>query len=217
MITKFLMGSVGLLCLVGPMAHGAVITENTSFNGATFIATFGSGQSVLTPSGGPWNNILFNFVNAVDSTNGADGTPAAEGTLFVLTQNFAGTPGSLSGATPGFLASTSTIVGGRWSFAPSVTLASNTAYFFFMGNVWSGTTAAGPGNGVKVRVASNINPYAGGNFYFSNPSYASFATNDYAFALLGDQQVPEPTQVLPLGLSLLLLGASRFRHALRRV
>lgn len=111
-------------------------------------STFFSGQSFTTPGTGPWDDITFNFFSS-------GGTPQAVGTLYLLTQPYAGTPAGLSGAVPGFLASTSSIVSNQWVFNPSVMLQSNTQYFAFMD---SQTLING----------SNSDAYSGGSAYLSS-------------------------------------------------
>jgi hypothetical protein len=78
-------------------AHADTITEYTAADGATISARFG--QSLMTPSGGPWHDLTFNFFTDVPPT-----TPTAAGTAFLLTQEYLGTPAALSSSTPGFLA-----------------------------------------------------------------------------------------------------------------
>jgi len=73
------------------------------------------GAVVATPTGQAWNNITFNWIAPGPS-------PAAFGTLFVLTQEYLGTPAALSSATAGFLAASTGISGGMYDFAPGVTL-----------------------------------------------------------------------------------------------
>src|SRR4030088_860863 len=95
-----------------------------SVTSGTGSGTFVPGQSVTTPVGGPFDNIFFNWYNST-------GAPTAAGSLFALTQSYTGTPAALSAATPGFLASTSTINSGVYVFTPGVTLQGNTQYFFY--------------------------------------------------------------------------------------
>src|SRR5262249_28790862 len=107
-----------LAAALAPLSSGAVIAQETSFTNEDNFSNFAMGQSVTTPGGGPWQNIVFNLVNGTGSSQGAAGTPLASGTLFVLTQGLAGlvVPGALSNATPGFLASTPTVTSGTWVF-----------------------------------------------------------------------------------------------------
>ncbi len=81
--------------------------------------------------GGPFDNINFNFVDAVNPT----------GDLFILTQAYAGTPPALSGTTPGFLAESTGVSGGVYQFDPTVTLSGSTQYFFYVDQPFGGGPA----------------------------------------------------------------------------
>jgi hypothetical protein len=74
-------------------------------------------------TGGPFDDIAFNFYR--------NGTPSAQGNLFILTQEYLGTPSGLSTSTQGFLAESTGISGGIYQFAPTVTLSGSTQYFFY--------------------------------------------------------------------------------------
>ena len=89
------------------------------------------GMTFTTPNGGPWNNITFTSYGtpAVGSTPASN--PQAAGTGFLLTQPYFGTPANLSSSTPGYVASTSTIAGGFWTFSPTVVLNPNTQYWAY--------------------------------------------------------------------------------------
>jgi hypothetical protein len=101
-------------------AHAVMITSQTLVSGSQFAYP---GQSLTTPMGGPWNNITFDFLTS-------DATPIA-GALFILTQEYLGTPAALSSSTAGFVAQSTGIVNDEWTFAPSLTLAGNTQYWFY--------------------------------------------------------------------------------------
>jgi hypothetical protein len=144
-------------------------------------------------------------------------TPFALGGLFLLTQKYDGLPSGLSSATPGFIADTTTIVGGVWTFAPGVTLNPSTQYFFYM------NTAI---NGPEV-VYSGGNPYAGGQAFEANsgngPTYGpddSIIPNiDHVFDLTGDPvgSVPEPGMGALLAMVLAsLVGVQTLRRRARK-
>ena len=123
-------------------ASATVITQNTTGTSATILSGFYDGQSVTTPAGGPWNSIGFNFVQCGNpsGTSCLAGTnsPYALGNLYLLTQVYDGLPSGLSSATPGFVAEATTIVGGVWTFASSVTLTPSTQDFFYMDTAFTG-------------------------------------------------------------------------------
>jgi len=173
-----------------------VIQQNTTGAEATVLTGFSDGQSATTPTGGPWNDIGFNFARCLEPSGtsclSTANPPFALGGLYLLTQIYDGTPAGLSTATPGFLARTTTIAGGVWTFDPRVTLNSSTQYFFYMDTAF---------NGPEV-LFSSANPYAGGQYFEANsgngPAYGAddsiLANLDHVFALTGNpvNSVPEP-------------------------
>jgi hypothetical protein len=181
--------------------HADVIVDNvpnplgTSFTPASF------GQSVTTPSGGPWNLITFGFYNAPVPLSSLGAT----GTLFLLDQSYSGTPSALNSLTPGFLASTSSIGSDGWQFAPTLTLQSSTEYFFYM-NSTTGTpllpfmfTGVALSGGQGFRAATTGAAYAG-------------LTSDLPFRLQGTP-VPEPATATSLITGLFALAGVCIRLA----
>jgi hypothetical protein len=148
-------------------ADTIVQSTTTSAN----ISNNAFGQSVLTPSGGPWGSITFNFY---DNSN----NPFAVGSLYLLTQAYGGTPASLSSSTSGYIATGTASGGTSWVFDPSVTLQPSTTYFFYMGST-SGST--------RLEYATP-SAYAGGHFYDAGSAastYSSLSAFDAAFTLSG--------------------------------
>jgi hypothetical protein len=125
------------------------------------------------------------------------------GNLYLLTQVYDGLPSGLSSSTPGFVAEATTISGGVWTFASSVTLNPSTQYFFYMDTAFTGVET----------LYSFADPYPGGQAYGANtgngPTYGAddspLATVDYVFALTGTaapSTVPEPGTLTLAGLAL---------------
>jgi hypothetical protein len=165
----------------------------SSVSNADIIAQFGAGstgsgfaagvgQSVTTPDGGPWENITFNFYNS------ADGTPQAEGNVYLLSAAYTGTPQALSLSTPGFLG-VAAASGSIYTFDPSLTLAPDTQYFFYCD-----TRPGGPGGTTILG-----DGYAGGTFLKSpngSGSFTATASADVAFSLEGVAvATPEPSTI----------------------
>jgi len=175
-----------LLC--SNFAGASVITQNTSENSGTLTESFG--ETFTTPSGGPWNNITFNFFSDIPAV-----TPAAAGTAFLFSQVFTGTPSSLSSAAPGFIASSTGISGGAYVFDPSVQLAANTIYWIFENGV---LTVSG-GNAVGGDIAY-FAPTPSTNFDVAiGPAQATnFAVNG---TVVSTAATPESSSIV-----LLLLG-----------
>src|SRR5215469_4680657 len=85
------------------------------------------GESVTTPDGGPWDTITFNFIAETEGGSPTVVGPFAIGSLYVLSQAYAGLAGDLSSSTPGFFGFTSTINNGVWDFS-GLTLQPDTQY-----------------------------------------------------------------------------------------
>ncbi len=176
-------------------SSAAVIVEN---NAGTTVSLFGGifAQSVTTPTGGPWGNIRFNFVNGADS-------PIASGGLYALSQQYSGRPDALSTSTPGFLGFTNVISGGQWQFS-GLTLNPSTQYFFYMDNFTNDV--------VKFSQTNSYAEGAGFNAVAPTTNYLSIANFDLNLSLQGDVvAVPEPSSVLFVGLAVGGLGLRRWQ------
>jgi hypothetical protein len=100
-----------------------VIVQNTA--GTEINAPEVFGQSFTMPSsGGPWDNITFNFFSNSPAT-----TPFTLGTAFLLNEQYLGMPSNLSTSTPGFLGESTGITGGMYVFSTALTLDPGVKYF----------------------------------------------------------------------------------------
>ena len=171
-----------------PVARADIITQN--LGGGVSESNVLWGQSLVTPAGGPWHDLTFNFFsNEAPSAT----TPTAAGTAFLLSQEYLGTPANLNSSTPGFLAASTGIVAGKYTFAPDVTVQPNKTYWVYEN--------------------SEIPIVSGGNFvsgtvhsYFSN-GVSNFQTEEdfdsNNFRLSGDvvtSTVPAPPAIVLVGL-----------------
>ena len=183
--------------ILAPTASADTIASNGSGGNGTSGNAFG--QSVTTPGGGPWSDIIFNFYTS--SSN-----PYANGSLYLLDHQYLGTPANLSSQTN---LGVGTASGGTWTFDPSVTLQPGSTYWFYMDTA-SGST---------VLSYSASDPYSGGNMYYSTGSstFTNATSLDTVFLLQGTQVVPGPIPGAGL-LSYLVVAigwAAGFRKQLR--
>lgn len=184
-----LLASLIALAVLTPLSPAAVITSFTNAAGSSGNEAFVfSGQSVTTASGGPWNRISFTFLGS-----GAI-TPHALGTLYLLTEIYGGPPQFLPLARQ--LASTSSLDGAYWEFAPSITLQPTTPYFFYSGS--------------EVITSGMADNYPGGSFHFAlSPQgfYTPVSGGDAFFILAGEPIViPEANTFVVLAILLVALG-----------
>lgn len=141
------------------------------------------GQSLTTPSGGSgWDQITFNFYH------NETGASYAIGTLYLLSQAYAGTPQDLSPQTVGYIAS-ATGDGSSYSFAPTIVLEPDTQYFFF--------ADLGLPSGNSTNISSEFGgTFSGGDSYGSANGNSNFTVRpfDIAFSLSGISvsPIPEP-------------------------
>jgi hypothetical protein len=182
-----------------------VVLEQLSQSGGAGTAALG--QSLTTPIGGPWNNLTFNWFDTGGTPNSGVPNPIATGTLFLLNQQYLGTPGALSAATPGYIAQSQNIAIGMYLFSGNVIIQPNTTYFFYTNQ----TVPNNSGDGDVIAGSAYGDIGSGG-------TYVSFNGIDARFRLQGNV-VPEPSGILlaASGLAAGLLGRRRtIRKGLRK-
>jgi hypothetical protein len=156
------------------------------------------GQSVTTPAGGPWNNLTFSWLFF--------GSPTASGLLFLLTEPYTGNLLGLNSATPGFLASTSTIVAGAYVFSPSVTVQLGKQYFFY-----SPIDIALTGSFTRGYPGGNLFDASEGTFV-SKPDFDA----DFLFSgLVITTSAPEPEPLVLILAGLIAIVSSRFARRIQ--
>ena len=194
---------IGCLALPSKSAASTITQFVTPFTGG--ISCCAIGQEIVTPSGGPWTDITFNFFENDDEAD----TPTAGGSLFVLDQEYLGSPGALGASTTGYLAESIGVVSGVWQFASTLVLQPNTHYFFY-------TNAP-----LAVRGQGGAGGDYPGTSYFAFP--VDFVNNplaDLNFNLSGTTvsdpaAVPEPATLFLLSAGLAGSLAARRRRARR--
>ena len=163
-------------------------------------ATFALGQSFTTPAGGPWNNLAFNWFDTGGAPNPGVPNPIAAGTLFLLNQQYLGTPGALSAATAGYVAQSQSIAGGVYIFNSNVAVQPNSVYFAYTNQAVPNNS--GDGNVIAGSAYGDIG--AGGTYALLGGSI------DARFRLQGSV-IPEPSGMLLAvsGVAAGLLGRKR--------
>jgi hypothetical protein len=186
------------LVSAAPAARADIITQDLAGTGNSGPELFFIGQSLVTPAGGPWHDLTFNFFSNVPAT-----TPTAVGTAFLLSQEYLGTPANLSSSTPGYLASSTGIVAGRYVFAPGVTVQPNTTYWVY--------------ENAEISSISGNNTVSAFHDYFSGSATSNFAgfSPSENFRLSGDvvtSAVPAPPAVVLVGLGAGCVVLKRYVH-----
>jgi len=167
------------------------------------------GVNFVTPVGGSWNNLTFNFFSGTVPY-------AGDGTLYLLSSNYTGLPTTAAlSADPALLASTSTLVAGpggsglEWQFASGVTVAANTQYYVFE-DVLLPSTISGlgtGGGGIGFTGSENIYFSSEDDLVFTLLTPGLFINYNFSGTLVGGggTGVPEPTTLLLMAPALLLV------------
>jgi hypothetical protein len=162
-------------------AHADTVSSVTN-GGVTSLSGYW-GETVTTIAGGPWDALALNFY-------ASSGAPEAVGDVYLLSQQYLGTPSNLSSSTPGFIAE-GTASGGFYDFANGVTVLGGTEY-------WVYTDAALILTGDAV---GNEYYYDGGG---ATSAFNAFPGRDINYTLTGSLvTTPEPGTS-----SLLLIGVA---------
>jgi hypothetical protein len=146
---------IGLL--LAAASAGAQTTIALHTNGLASAAAYW-GTPVTVTAAGSYDALTFSFF-----ADAAGVTPTAFGTAFLLSTAYTGTPDALASTTAGFLAQSTGLVGGRYVFAPGVTVTGGTTYYVYAnapGTVWGGGIglfydAAGAGDMAFLRTAGS--------------------------------------------------------------
>jgi hypothetical protein len=185
-----------LACVVN--SAGAAVIQSHNVGGTGGGNTNDPGLSLVTPPGGPWTNITFNWYRT------GTGASYAIGNLYLLSQNYTGTPQDLSSLTTGGYIAHATGDGTVYTFASGITLQANTTYYFFadLGLSTGASTEVGRGPGTDLATVQSYGATAG-NSAFATRSF------DISYSLNGTSpSVPEPTATGPaVGFTLLLCAA----------
>ena len=196
---------MALLFTTGAVDGAVILSEK---DGTSERRNLVPGQSLTTGSGGSWSDITFNFYDAENPANSV-----ANGTLYLLSQEYTGTPANLGTGTSGYISRTSTTQeegsGDEWVFS-GVTLESSTQYWFYATSSQS------------LVVNGNDDASIGGQYYEaanSGQPYSADSTKDANFELEGtaaSEAIPEPGSLLIGGIAAIGMAWGSVRRRRRR-
>jgi PEP-CTERM motif len=184
-------------------SHAFAIVIMQTLGGPNISIAAFNGQSFTTPSsGGPWDDITFNFFSNVPPT-----TPEAAGTAFLLNQEYLGRPSNLSSSTTGFLGESTGITGGMYIFPTSLTMDPGVQYFVYDNSSFSLTCDNVVSGGQEYNSSSASGDFAG----------AGISDNFTLSESVVSAAVPEPSALMVLAAALLSFGLlRRYRKNSRR-
>ncbi|MBV8476617.1 MAG: hypothetical protein JO249_02560 [Acidobacteria bacterium] len=204
---RFIFETVVLVSALSRPAAADIISQFTG--GTVHRQNLYPGQSVTTPSGPGWDDLTFNwFVNS-----GGSPTPAAFGTLFLLSQPYTGTPENLSPSTPGYVDQGSPdSSNSKYIFDVTASIQPNTTYYVYANS---------------FNVIYGAQGVSGATFYTTDSAtvgYTALANVSANYRLSGDPVgpgalSPEPSSAfLEIGgIALLgLVGGRRVRIKIRK-
>lgn len=167
------LAAIAVLFVWAGNARADRLAGYTSGGGTNASAFFG--QSFTATGQGSYSNIVFEFLNETTQSSFANGT------AYLLTLAYSGSPNGLSASTPGELG-LAVAANGAYSFAPGVILQAGRMYFLYTDK--REPTASFTGGGF----------YSGGQDYLASSAGGSYDAGDVSsdFLVTGTTVTPEP-------------------------